>query len=169
MSLWCRGSHAIIVCSSHCKSRKPSTLCVSVMQSFTPRSPELFVLRQNNWDEDLQYPVQVSVFTGNVVHLQLCPGTLVKDVIRQCMYDDRLSCGTPVLECTPPTINRSIAKMQASGGKLRLATFDGELLQDNKIIPNLNLAVSAADPLCGRNRETRSSADFANWILVECT
>ena len=90
--------------------------------------------QENSWDEDLQYPVQVSMITGNVVHLQIWQGTLVKDVIRQCMYDDRLSCGIPMLECTPLTINLSIAKMQASGGKFRLATFDGGLLQDAKII-----------------------------------
>ena len=75
--------------------------------------------------------------TGHVVHLQIWPGSLVKDCTRQCMYADRLSCGTPVLQCTPLTINLRIAKMQASGGKFRLATFDGELLQDNEIIPNV--------------------------------
>ena len=93
-----------------------------------PRSPQLFVLGKVTWDGDLQYPVQVSTLTGNVVHLQVLPGALVKDCTRQCMYDDRLSCGTPVLECTPLTTNLSVAKMQASGGKFRLAIFDGEVL-----------------------------------------
>ena len=78
----------------------------------------------------------MSTCTGSVLHLQVWTGTLVKDCTRQCMYDDRLSCGTPVLECTPLTINLSIAKMKASGGILRLATFDGELLHDNEVIPS---------------------------------
>ena len=81
-------------------------------------------------------PLPVSALTCNVVHLPPLPGTLVQECTRQCMYDERWSCGTPVHQCTPLTINLSIAQMNASGGNSRLATWDGELLQDNKSIPD---------------------------------
>ena len=68
--------------------------------------------------------------TGNIVHLGVLPGTLVSDCTRQCMYADTWSCGTPVYLCSPFTINLSMAKMKASGGNLRLSTWDGDLLHD---------------------------------------
>ena len=42
-----------------------------------------------------------------------------------------------MLECTPLTINLTIAKMKASSGDLELAAFDGELLQNNELIPSV--------------------------------
>ena len=106
----------------------------------TPGSPQVSApvpSRKVSRDADLSHTLlQVSTLSGNVVHLSPLPGTLVQDCTRQCMYDDTLSCGKPLHQCIPLTINLSIAKMKASGGILRLGTWDGELLQDIESIPN---------------------------------
>ena len=106
----------------------------------TPGPPQVSApvpSRKVSWDEHiLHWPVQVSTLTGNIVHMQVLPGTLVLDCTRQCMYDDTWSRGTPVHLCTPLPINLSIAKMKASGGNLSLATWDGEFLQDNESLPD---------------------------------
>ena len=90
-----------------------------------------------SWDEDLlHWPVQVSTLTGNIVHLQVLPGTLVPECRSASMYTDTWSCGTPVHLCFTLAINLSMAKTKASGGNLRLSTWDGDPLQDREGLQN---------------------------------
>ena len=82
----------------------------------------------------------MSALTGNIVHWTPClnidsNGMRVLDCKMASMSSDKWKCGTPIHRCNPLTINVSIAKIKASGGTLSLSTWDGNLLQDDEVIP----------------------------------
>ena len=51
------------------------------------------------------------------------------------MGSDTWTCGTPIHLASPVSINVDLAAMAASGGKLRISTWDGYLLQDHEVVP----------------------------------
>ena len=83
----------------------------------------------------------MSTLTGNIVHWTPClnidsDGMRVLDCKMASMSSDKWRCGTPIHLCSPLAINVVLMKILASGGKLMLSTWDGNLLQDDDVIPN---------------------------------
>ena len=72
----------------------------------------------------------------------------VLDVVHHSTYEDTWHCGTPIHLVIPLAINVVLMETMASGGTLRLSTYDGHLLQDHEVMQLLQARLDEAGWQC---------------------
>ena len=79
--------------------------------------------------------VDCSSLTGKLITLQVNAGIGVKE-FKVPSFNGGTWDGTPLDQLTPLAINVDLAHTMASGGQVRLSTWDGDLLQDENALPD---------------------------------
>ena len=82
----------------------------------------------------------VSTLCGNIVGIPHGSSMRALEVVHHSTYDDTWHCGTPIHLVSPLAIHVVSMEMMASGGTLGLSTYDGNLFQDDEVIPNSAVA-----------------------------
>ena len=76
------------------------------------------------------FAIEASTISGNLITVIVEDSDTIADLKHNITQGDLWKRGTPVIELSPLSVNADLAMLKATGGKLRLCTPHGDMLDD---------------------------------------